>query len=78
MGQPFEFWHEGIIFISIMFFIVSIPCAAVAILGVRLINHIGQYPSKSASLQMSICIQLLAIEIFSFLALAVFFKVFSD
>lgn len=78
MAERFQFWNEGLAFIGLMFFIVAVPCTAVGVLGVRLINHIGQFPSRSARLQMSICIQLLLIEIFSFIALALFFHVFSD
>lgn len=78
MTGHFQYWSEGLTLISLMFFIVSVPCIAVAVLGTRLIDHIGQYPSKSAKMQMSVCIQLLVVEIFSFLMLALFFKVFSD
>jgi hypothetical protein len=59
-------------------FIVGFPCVSVAFLGTRLIDHIGQYPSKSAKRQMIVCIQLLIVEIISFSILAVFFHIFSD
>jgi hypothetical protein len=78
MGERFIYWNEGLVFIGILTFIVGVPCFAVAMLGTRLINHIGRYPTKSARLQMGICIQLLVLEIFSFFLLALFFHVFSD
>ena len=78
MAGHFQYWTEGLTFIGLMLFIVGLPCVAVSVLGTRLIDHIGQYPTKSARLQMSICVQLLVVEIFSFLMLAVFFKIFSD
>lgn len=78
MTGHFQYWTEGLTFIGIMLFIVGVPCIAVSILGTKLIDHIGQYPTKSARLQMSVCVQLLAVEIVSFLMLAAFFKVFSN
>jgi hypothetical protein len=78
MTGHFQYWTEGLTFIGVMLFVVGVPCVAVAVLGTKLIDHIGQYPTKSAKLQMIVCVQLLAVEIFSFLMLALFFKVFSD
>ena len=64
--------------IGIFSFIVLTPCVAVAILGVKLINQLGYYPTKSARISKVICLQLLGIEFISFLMLAGFFHVFSD
>ena len=77
MAEQFQYWHEGIAFVGLMLFVVGVPCVAVSVLGVRLIEHIGQYPTKSARLQMSVCVQLLVIEIVSFAILALFLHVFS-
>ncbi|MFH0753710.1 MAG: hypothetical protein V2A70_04015 [Candidatus Omnitrophota bacterium] len=76
--DSFQFWNEGLKFIGVVLVVVTVPCVAVAVLGTRLINHIGQYPSKSARLQMAVCLQLLAVMIVSFSMLALFFRVFSD
>ncbi len=78
MAEQFQYWREGWVFIAAMLFVVGIPCIAVAVLGTKLIDHIGRFPTKSAQLQMGVCIQLLFVEIFSFLMLALFFHVFSD
>ena len=78
MTGHFQYWTEGLTFIGVMLFVVGVPCVAVAVLGTKLIDHIGQFPTKSGRLQMVICVQLLAVEIFSFLMLALFFKIFSD
>ena len=78
MTAHFQYWTEGLIFIGLMLFVVGVPCVAVAVLGTKLIDHIVQYPTKSARLQMGVCVQLLVIEILSFLLLAAFFKIFSD
>ena len=77
MVDHFQYWNEGLTFIALVLVIVGVPCTAVAILGTRLINAIGQYPTRSARLQIGICLQLLAVEIVSFLAFAAFFKVFA-
>lgn len=74
----FQYWTEGLIFIVVFLFIVGFPCTMVAILGTRLINYIGQYPSKSGRPQMIACVQLLVVEAISFAMLAVFFHIFSD
>jgi hypothetical protein len=78
MAESFQFWNEGLKFIGFVFVIVTVPCIAVAVLGTRLINHIGMYPTKSAKLQIGICVQLLLIEIVTFFMLALFFHIFSD
>ena len=74
----FQYWTEGLIFIGIFLFVVGLPCLMVALLGTKLIDHIGQCPSKSARLQMIVCVQLLLVEIVSFGVLAVFYHIFSD
>jgi hypothetical protein len=74
----FQFWHEGLIFIGCFFVMVGLPCLLTAILGTRLIDNLGQWPSRSAKLQLGICVQLLLVEIFTFAMLAAFYRVFSD
>jgi hypothetical protein len=74
----FQFWHEGLIFIGCFFVMVGLPCLLTAILGTKLIDNLGQWPSRSARLQLGICIQLLLVEIFTFAMLAAFYRVFSD
>ena len=78
MTGHFQYWTEGLVFIGLMLFVVGVPCIAVAVLGTKLIEHIGQFPTKSARLQMSVCVQLLAVEILSFFVLALFFRIFAD
>ena len=76
--MKFEFGGEGFVFISFFILMVGVPCFFTAVLGSKLIERLGHYPSRSAKLQMSVCIQLLLVEIFAFMALALFFHVFSD
>lgn len=76
--MKFEFWQEGFVFIGIFLFMVGVPCLIAAFLGTHLIDHLGQHPSRSGKLQMSVCIQLLITEILTFFMLAMFFRIFSD
>ena len=62
----FEYWTEGIYFVFIMLFLISIPCISVAIIGYRMITKLGRYPSKTPEIQMSIFIKLVVIELISF------------
>jgi len=74
----FQYWHEGLVFIGCFFVMVGLPCLLTAILGTKLIDSLGQWPSRSARLQIGICIQLLFVEIITFVMLATFYRVFSD
>lgn len=76
--MKFQFWHEGFIFIGCFIVMVGVPCFFTAMLGTRLIENLGQYPSRSAKMQMGICVQLLLVEIVGFAMLALFFHIFSD
>ncbi|MBF0386509.1 MAG: hypothetical protein HQL20_01475 [Candidatus Omnitrophica bacterium] len=74
----FQFWHEGFVFIGMFLVMVGVPCFFTAMLGTRLIENLGQHPSRSAKMQMGICVQFLLVEIFAFAMLLLFFHVFSD
>lgn len=76
--MKFQFWGEGFIFIGLFLVMVGVPCFLTAILGSSLIEKIGQYPSRSAKMQMGICLQLLAVEVLGFFMLALFFHIFAD
>ena len=74
----FEYWYEGLFFIGFFVFLVGFPCIMVAILGPKLIDEIGTWPTRTARAQMKMAIPLLLVEVFSFFMLALFFHVFSD
>ena len=76
--MKFGYWYEGLIFIGIFLLMVGLPCWAIAALGTKLINNLGQYPSKSAKYQMDVALKLLAIEIGTFIFMAVFFRIFAS
>ena len=73
----FAHWSEAIIVVLVFSVIIAIPCTAVAMIGTRMINDLGNFPTKSAQIQSSACWKVLLIEIVSFFLLSVFFHIFS-
>lgn len=64
-----------LIFCAIFFSIMLVPCIGIALLGSRLLKRLGNFPSKTPAIQMSILLKLAVIEIVSFTLLLSFFKV---
>ena len=62
----FEFWPEAYKFIGIFFFLLLVPCIGIAIIGYRMIDKLGHFPSKTPAIQLSIFLQLVATEVISF------------
>jgi hypothetical protein len=73
----FNLWIESLIFGSIFSVIVIIPCVLVTILGKKMIYELGQYPTKTPVIQMSILFQLIVVEILTFICLLGFYNFFS-
>ena len=73
----FEYWNEGLLFITIMLVLISVPCISVAIIGYQMITKLGRYPSKTPEIQMSIFIKLVVIESISFGFIYIFYKIFA-
>lgn len=73
----FDLWSESLIFAMIFGIIIIVPCVLVALLGRKLIDKLGAYPSKAPEIQLSICWQLVVIEVVTFLAITGFFQFFT-
>jgi len=71
----FDLWAETFIFASIFSVIVIVPCILVAIVGSKMIQKLGLYPTKTPTIQMSIFMQLMVIEVCTFGALFLFGQV---
>ena len=69
---PFNLWSESFIFAVIFTFIVLVPCVLVMLMGKKMIQQLGRYPSKTPAIQMSIFVQLVVIEIVTFTLLTGF------
>ena len=73
----FNLWKETFIFAMFFCPIVIIPCVLVALMGRKMIDQLGLYPSKTPIIQMSIFYKLIFIEVITFLSLVVFYHFFS-
>ena len=49
----FKYWFQGLIMISVFWVIIAIPCFVVAFWGSKMINDLGNFPTKSAKIQVS-------------------------
>jgi hypothetical protein len=67
----------GLVFFSIFSGIIIVPCFFLAILGRRLINTLGRYPSNAPVIQMSSVVWLLLLEIVTFFSLISFYRFFA-
>lgn len=65
----------ALVFISIFYFLILIPCIAIGWVGKNLIYRLGQFPSKTPAIQMSILFKLVVIEVVSMSLMLVFFKI---
>ena len=73
----FRDWYESILFIMVFGTLVLAPCFFTAVVGSKMLNDLGNFPTKSAQIQSSACWKVLIVEIISFVLLAAFFHFFS-
>lgn len=66
---------SALILVGLFFIGIAVPCILVAWIGFKFIGQLGQYPSKTPSIQMSICLKLFIIEVATFTVLFALFKV---
>ena len=57
--------------------LIGVPCVFTAIYGSKIINDLGNFPTKSALIQMKASWIILLVQIVSFLLLLGFFNVIS-
>lgn len=74
----FDLWTESFILGAVFSVIVLVPCILVMLIGRKTINKLGQYPTRTPAIQMSIFLQLVAIEIVGFFSLLAFYNFFSN
>ncbi|MBI3602305.1 MAG: hypothetical protein HY209_05370 [Candidatus Omnitrophica bacterium] len=73
----FRLWYEGILFMVSFGLIVGLPCFFVAVLGSKMINDLGYFPTKAAKIQLNMSWKIFMVEVVAFLMLIVFFHIFS-
>ncbi len=73
----FDLWKEAFIFAIVFAPIIIIPCVLVALMGRKMIDQLGRYPTQTPIIQMSIFWKLVVVEIITFFCLIAFFQFFS-
>jgi hypothetical protein len=69
----FKHWFQGFEMISMFLAVVALPCFFVGLWGSKMINAIGNHPSKSARIQASAGWKIIGVEMISFVLLIVMF-----
>ena len=78
MNEWLAVWLPGIILISVLFVIMAIPCIGISLLGYKMINKLGYFPSKTPAIQTSILVQLLIVELISIALLLTFYHALTE
>ena len=73
----FRLWYEGLKIVLSFSFVVGLPCILVTLIGMKMINDLGNSPSKSASIQTGTIWKLFIIEIVTGFMFWIFFRIFS-
>lgn len=73
----FKYWYEGLMFIVVFGAMVGVPCYFTAVIGSKMLNDLGNFPTKSAQIQSSAAWKILIIEVVTFGCFAVFFNILS-
>lgn len=74
----FTMWYEALIFFLIFATIVLVPCVLCALLGLKMIDRLSMYPSKTPVISLKIFIPLLLIEAATFGCFVAFYNVFAQ
>ena len=72
----FDYWIESLIFWIFYAIIIIVPCVLVALMGRKMITRLGQYPTKTPVIQMSIFFPFVAIVAATFALLIGFYHLF--
>ena len=73
----FKSWVEALIFILWLGSLVAVPCFFIAVIGSNMINTLGNFPTKSAKVQVKSCLVVMGIWLLSAFGFYVFYCVFS-
>lgn len=67
-----------LILLLVFTFVMAVPCIGTIILGSRLMDRLGRYPSKTPVIQINTIAKLVALEVISFGMLTMLYHVLSD
>ena len=62
----FQNWLQGLILVTLFLVILGLGCFFIALWGSKMINDLGNAPTKSAQIQMSISWKILIVEVLTF------------
>ncbi len=65
----FKHWFQGMVMIGLFFGAVGVPCFFIALWGSKMINDLGNFPTKSVQIQAAASWKILLVEALSFLLL---------
>ena len=65
----FKHWFQGLEMIGMFLVVVALPCFFVGLWGSKMVNDLGNNPSKSAAIQTSAGWKIFLVEIVSFILL---------
>ena len=65
----FKHWFQGIEMIGLFLVVVALPCFFIALWGSKMINDLGNNPTKTAEIQATAGWKIFAVEIISFVLL---------
>ena len=65
----FRHWLQGLEIISMFIVAVAVPCFFIALWGSRMINELGNNPSKGTQIQAAASWKIFTVEIISFILL---------
>ena len=73
-----DIFIAGLIFVGMYFFVIVLPCALIALIGYRMITKLGNMPSKTPAIQLTIFWKLVAIEIVALILLLTIYHMLVD
>lgn len=68
----------GLIFVGLFFLFIAVPVALIAYFGFRMITKLGQFPSKTPAIQLSVFWQLVIIEIVAVVLIMTFYQMLAE
>ena len=73
----FNLWGESFIFAIVYAVLIIVPCILVVLLGRKMINQLGYFPTRTPIIQMSIFLKLVIVEVVTFVLLIGFYHFFA-
>jgi len=65
----FKHWVQGLEIIFLFIIAVAVPCFFIAIWGAKMVNDLGNNPSKNSQIQAAMGWKILLVEVVSFVLL---------